>query len=121
MLDVRLFLNNQQNSNRVAGGYLTVANLIKTHFSLLRTKSGDGLFVSFPSYQGKDGEWKNYVDSVNREAREQINAAVIDEYNKQRNGGSSSYTPPQVNNSPDGSVVQGSGERNSSIPINRPF
>ena len=52
MLDVRLFLNNQQNSNRVAGGYLTVANLIKTNFSLLRTKSGDGLFVSFPSYQG---------------------------------------------------------------------
>ena len=121
MLDVRLFLNNQQNSNRVAGGYLTVANLIKTYFSLLRTKSGDGLFVGFPSYQGKDGEWKNYVDSVNREAREQINAAVIDEYNKQRNGGSSSYTPPQVNNSPDGSVVQGSGERNSSIPGNRPF
>jgi len=81
MFDVRLFKNEDQ-GNRLAGGYLTVANMVKINITLMKTKTG-GYFVSFPSYKKQNSEeWVNYVDAVSREARAAITNAVVEEYLK---------------------------------------
>lgn len=80
MYSVQLFTNYAQ-GNRIAGGFLTVADSIKININLLKTKTG-GYFVSFPSYQKKDGTWANYVDTVSKEAREEITRAVINAYER---------------------------------------
>lgn len=66
----------------LAGGYITISDLIKTTFKLIKTKNG-GYFVAFPSYQSADGEWKPHVDTVSKEAREKITEAILKEYSRQ--------------------------------------
>lgn len=80
MYKVQLFTN-YASGNRLAGGYLTVADSVKININLLKTKNG-GMFVSFPSYQNKAGEWVNYVNTVSKEANEELTRAVVAEYEK---------------------------------------
>lgn len=80
MYKVQLFTTYAK-GNRLAGGYLTVADSVKINISLLKTKNG-GMFVSFPSYQNKAGEWVNYVNTVSKEANEELTRAVVSEYEK---------------------------------------
>ena len=43
----------------------------------------NGLFVSFPSEQGKDGKYYDTVYPLTKESREYIEEIVLDEYNKE--------------------------------------
>lgn len=124
MFDVKIFIN-KEGGNRLAGGYLTVANILKTNFTLLRTKSG-GMFVSFPSYKKQNSEeWVNYVDTVSKEAREQVTQAIVDAYNRATGGYDRGEdqrvdrATTQYNNNPTTQTV--SGQRSESIPSGVPF
>lgn len=79
-IDVKLF-KADGSSNQLAYGHLKVADLVTINIRLIKTKSG-GMMVGFPSYQGKDGEWKNYADTVSKEARTVVTNAVVAAYNR---------------------------------------
>ena len=50
----------------------------------LRIIEGDnGLFIAMPSRKLPEGEFKDIAHPINAETREQLEKAVLDEYNKQ--------------------------------------
>jgi stage V sporulation protein G len=50
----------------------------------LRIIEGDnGLFIAMPSRKLPEGEFKDIAHPINAETREQLEKAIIDEYNKQ--------------------------------------
>ena len=50
----------------------------------LRIIDGDnGLFIAMPSRKLPEGEFKDIAHPINAETREQLEKAVLDEYNKQ--------------------------------------
>ena len=52
----------------------------------LRIIDGDnGLFIAMPSRKLPEGEFKDIAHPINAETREQLEKAIIDEYNKQDN------------------------------------
>ena len=52
----------------------------------LRIIDGDnGLFIAMPSRKLPEGEFKDIAHPINAETREQLEKAVLDEYNKQEN------------------------------------
>ena len=52
----------------------------------LRIIEGDnGLFIAMPSRKLREGEFKDIAHPINAETREQLEKAIIDEYNKQEN------------------------------------
>ncbi|MBP5444742.1 MAG: septation regulator SpoVG [Acholeplasmatales bacterium] len=52
----------------------------------LRIIDGDnGLFIAMPSRKLPEGEFKDIAHPINAETREQLEKAIIDEYNKQEN------------------------------------
>lgn len=52
----------------------------------LRIIEGDnGLFIAMPSRKLPEGEFKDIAHPINAETREQLEKAIIDEYNKQEN------------------------------------
>ncbi|MCR5462728.1 MAG: septation regulator SpoVG [bacterium] len=52
----------------------------------LRIIEGDnGLFIAMPSRKLPEGEFKDIAHPINTETREQLEKAILDEYNKQEN------------------------------------
>jgi len=52
----------------------------------LRIIEGDnGLFIAMPSRKLPEGEFKDIAHPINAQTREQLEKAIIDEYNKQEN------------------------------------
>ena len=52
----------------------------------LRIIEGDnGLFIAMPSRKLPEGEFKDIAHPINTETREQLEKAILDEYNKQDN------------------------------------
>ena len=52
----------------------------------LRIIDGDnGLFIAMPSRKLPEGEFKDIAHPINAETREQLEKAIIEEYNKQEN------------------------------------
>ena len=52
----------------------------------LRIIEGDnGLFIAMPSRKLPEGEFKDIAHPINAETREQLEKAIIAEYNKQEN------------------------------------
>ena len=52
----------------------------------LRIIEGDhGLFIAMPSRKLPEGEFKDIAHPINAETREQLEKAIIEEYNKQEN------------------------------------
>ena len=50
----------------------------------LRIIEGDnGLFIAMPSRKLPEGEFKDIAHPINTETREQLEKAILDEYNKQ--------------------------------------
>ena len=50
----------------------------------LRIIEGDnGLFIAMPSRKLPEGEFKDIAHPINSETREQLEKAILDEYNKQ--------------------------------------
>ena len=45
----------------------------------------NGLFIAMPSRKTPDGEFKNIAHPINTETREQIQKAILDEYEKVKN------------------------------------
>ncbi|EOT2985526.1 septation regulator SpoVG [Clostridium perfringens] len=45
----------------------------------------NGLFIAMPSRKTPDGEFKDIAHPINTEAREQIQKAILDEYEKVKN------------------------------------
>ncbi|WP_300348581.1 septation regulator SpoVG [Clostridium sp.] len=45
----------------------------------------NGLFIAMPSRKTPDGEFKDIAHPINTETREQIQKAILDEYEKVRN------------------------------------
>ena len=43
----------------------------------------DSLFISMPSRKGKDGQFKDIAHPINPEARDMIEKAILDAYNKE--------------------------------------
>ena len=46
----------------------------------------DGLFVSMPTEQGKNGKWYETFFPVSREIREQLEKYILEEYKETSNG-----------------------------------
>ena len=42
--------------------------------------NGNGMFISMPSFRGRDGVWRSICHPINSECREQIQKAVIEAY-----------------------------------------
>ncbi len=95
-----------------ANGEVTISEVIKVSFKVI--EGSKGLFVSFPQemYQ-KDGEnkYKNLVDFVSPETKNDVSSKLIAAYNKRASGADAgSETPieqPKANNKP----------KNSNIPF----
>ena len=45
----------------------------------------NGLFIAMPSRKTPDGEFKDIAHTINTETREQIQKAILDEYEKVKN------------------------------------
>ena len=45
----------------------------------------NGLFIAMPSRKTQDGEFKDIAHPINTETREQIQKAILDEYEKVKN------------------------------------
>ncbi|MDK0979047.1 septation regulator SpoVG [Clostridium perfringens] len=45
----------------------------------------NGLFIAMPSRKTPDGEFKDIAHPINTETREQIQKAILDEYEKAKN------------------------------------
>ena len=45
----------------------------------------NGLFIAMPSRKTPDGEFKDIAHPINTETREQIQKAILDEYEKVKN------------------------------------
>lgn len=45
----------------------------------------NGLFIAMPSRKTPDGEFKDIADPINTETREQIQKAILEEYEKVKN------------------------------------
>ena len=42
--------------------------------------NGNGIFISMPSFKGRDGNWRSVCHPINAESREKIQTAVVDAY-----------------------------------------
>ncbi len=51
---------------------------------LMVIKGKNGLFVSMPREQGKDGNWYDTVFPVSKEVRQQVSEAVLGAYQSER-------------------------------------
>ena len=56
----------------------------KMRMNYIRIIEGDnGLFIAMPSRKLPEGEFKDIAHPINTETREQLEKAILDEYNKQ--------------------------------------
>lgn len=81
----------------LGGGYVT-SGILKTRFSVIRTdKNPNGFFVSLPRNKDANGEYKDIVSTVNKEAADLLTRLVIDAMNA---SGTQSNTQNTTNSMP---------------------
>lgn len=81
----------------LGGGYVT-SGILKTRFSVIRTdKNPNGFFVSLPRNKDANGEYKDIVSAVNKEAADLLTRLVIDAMNA---SGTQSNTQNTTNSMP---------------------
>lgn len=68
-------------ASNVAAGWVELENAIKFPIRVLQTKERKA-FVKYPQVN-KDGEWNNVLFPVEKDAKEEIDAAVVDEFRVQ--------------------------------------
>jgi len=81
--EVRVF-KNEGSSARVGSATITFDNIFVVS-GLGIVNGQNGLFISMPSKKGKDEEWKDICFPLNKEFRQEIQDAVLLEYNKKPN------------------------------------
>lgn len=65
----------------LGGGYVT-SGILKTSFRVIRTdKNENGFFISLPSKQEANGEWKEIVSFVNKDANDVMVKMIKDKIN----------------------------------------
>ena len=57
---------------------ITLAGIVIKGFSVVN--GSNGLFVSMPRHQGKDGKWYNTVYPTTKELKEQLSEVVLTAY-----------------------------------------
>jgi DNA-binding cell septation regulator SpoVG len=78
--DVRVYHN--ENSKILASASITIeGKLVIKGIKVMMKNDGTALFVSMPSYKKKDGEWSDYVFSLDEILRNDIKHKVLGEYN----------------------------------------
>ncbi|WP_288981869.1 septation protein SpoVG family protein [uncultured Flavobacterium sp.] len=69
----------------LGGGYVT-SGILKTRFSVIKTdKNPNGFFVSLPRNKDANGEYKDIVSTVNKEAADLLTRLVMDAMNGNNN------------------------------------
>ena len=81
--DVRLRKVNSENRMKAVAS-VTFDNEFVIH-DIKVIESQNGLFIAMPSKKTPNGEFKDIAHPINAETREQLEKAIIDEYNKQEN------------------------------------
>ena len=77
----KVYINKLENSKTLALASVTLYNeFVVTGLRLLNGKNG--LWVSMPSRKDSNGEYHDIAYPVTKEAREDIQKAVIDKYNE---------------------------------------
>jgi stage V sporulation protein G len=85
--NARVYPINEAKGNTVAFASITVADLIAVR-GIRIVKSEKGLFVTMPQSRGRDGKYHDIAFPLNAELRREINAAVLDEYDRiEKSGG----------------------------------
>ena len=80
---VKIFITGKEQGNTKAFASLTIEDSICiTGLKLVEGKSG--LFVSFPQYKNKEGEYKDIVFPVTKEFREKLTKLVVGEYEREK-------------------------------------
>lgn len=62
----------------VAMGEITLDDAVTLRGFRIIAAKGGGMFVGFPSKKGGDGQWRELVIPVTKEARDQIRTALLD-------------------------------------------
>lgn len=74
--------NSGSRENDLGGGYVT-SGIFKTRFKVIRTdKNPNGFFVSLPSAKNANGEYKDIVSTINKEASDMLSRAVSEAMNR---------------------------------------
>ena len=63
---------------------ITIDDLFVVH-DIKVIEGQNGLFIAMPSRKAPDGEFKDIAHPINTETREQIQKAILDEYEKVKN------------------------------------
>ena len=80
--DVRVYIN-AKDSKILANASITFNDkLVITGIKVLY--GTNGLFASMPSYKNKDGEWKSFVFSLDKQLREEMNDKIVTKYNQMK-------------------------------------
>ncbi len=87
----------------LGGGYVT-SGILKTSFRVIKSdKNENGFFISLPSKQDANGEWKEIVSFVNKEANDVMVKMIKDKINGDDQRGTSS-TPSPASGAPGNSA-----------------
>ncbi len=78
---VKVKVLKREDSNFKAVASITIDDAFIVH-DLKLIEGKDGLFVVMPSKKTPDGQYRDVAHPLRTEIREQINQAVIEEYNK---------------------------------------
>ncbi len=81
--DIRIRLVTKDDSKLKAVAHFTIDNAFVVH-DVKIIEGTNGNFIAMPSRQAPSGEYKDIVHPLNTETREQISAAILEAYEKEK-------------------------------------
>ena len=83
-LDVRAYPITEPKGNTVAFASVTINDMIAIN-GIRVVDGANGLFAAMPQAKDNNGEFRDIAFPVTKELRQQLNKAILDEYNAQKN------------------------------------
>lgn len=78
-MNVRVYLIKAGKSKLLAIASIEIEGIVIKGFKVLKGKN-ESLWVSWPSQKGTDGEYYDQVYAIDRTLREDVEDAILDEY-----------------------------------------
>ncbi len=82
--DIRIRLVTKEDSKLKAVASFTIDNAFVVH-DVKIIEGANGNFIAMPSKQAPGGDYRDIVHPLNTETREQISAAILAAYDKEKN------------------------------------
>lgn len=79
-MNVKFYKTVPTNGSQVGSAYIKTSDNFVIIAKVRVKKDNSGYFLSYPSYQNKKGEWKDYAYCMDKETNEKIVNAFLETY-----------------------------------------